>query len=79
MFYKVMNVLDLQISVSLCLFSSVDNAVCTELENTLNVNLDQFITVLRDARYDIQLSPWLLLSQLLHQSSTTISSETQHL
>ena len=53
-------------SVSLWLFSSVDNAVCTELENTLNANLDQFITVLRDARYDVQLSPWLLLSQLLH-------------
>ena len=29
----------------------VDNAVCSELENSLNANLDQFLTVLRDARY----------------------------
>ena len=37
-------------------FFFTENTVCSELENTLNSNLDQFLALLRDARYDIYLS-----------------------
>lgn len=31
-------------------FVFAENTVCSELENTLNSNLDQFLALLRDAR-----------------------------
>ncbi|XP_022785059.1 mediator of RNA polymerase II transcription subunit 14-like isoform X3 [Stylophora pistillata] len=39
--------------------SGEDNAVCTELENTLNTNLDQFLTVLRDARCQLYVKRYM--------------------
>ncbi|XP_078381041.1 mediator of RNA polymerase II transcription subunit 14-like isoform X2 [Oculina patagonica] len=36
-----------------------ENSACTELENTLNNNLDQFLTVLRDARCQLYVKRYL--------------------
>lgn len=43
-----------------CFLFFAENTVCSELENTLNSNLDQFLALLRDARYDMYMCLTLL-------------------
>ncbi|KAJ7377755.1 Mediator of RNA polymerase II transcription subunit 14 [Desmophyllum pertusum] len=47
------------LAIQVSLGNGEDNTVCSELENTLNSNLEQFLTMLRDARCQLYVKRYL--------------------